>query len=158
MSIAQKLYEGMEIGEESPVGLITYMRTDSTRISNDALQETRQYIEEKFGKPYLPGKPHSYKTQKAAQEAHEAIRPTSVYREPDRLKKYLSKDELNLYTLIWKRLVASQMKPAVMDVTTIDILAGKTRITPPHPPPRRGDPPRPPSRRGFICSGRPDLC
>lgn len=124
MTIAQKLYEGMEIGEDSPVGLITYMRTDSTRISDDALQETRTYIEEKFGKPYLPAKPHSYKTQKAAQEAHEAIRPTSVYREPERLKAYLSKDELNLYTLIWKRLVASQMKPAVMDVTTIDILAG----------------------------------
>ncbi|GAK58540.1 DNA topoisomerase I [Candidatus Vecturithrix granuli] len=124
MTIAQKLYEGMEIGEDSPVGLITYMRTDSTRISDDALQETRTYIEEKFGKSYLPAKPHSYKTQKAAQEAHEAIRPTSVYREPERLKAYLSKDELNLYTLIWKRLVASQMKPAVMDVTTIDILAG----------------------------------
>lgn len=133
MTIAQKLYEGMEIGEESPVGLITYMRTDSTRISNDALQETRQYIEEKFGKSYLPGKPHSYKTQKAAQEAHEAIRPTSVYREPERLKKYLSKDELNLYTLIWKRLVASQMKPAVMDVTTIDILAGKQGLPTPSP-------------------------
>ena len=124
MSIAQKLYEGIEVGEEGPVGLITYMRTDSTRISDDALAEVRAYIAEKYGAAYLPAKPHTYKTQKAAQEAHEAIRPTSVLREPDQVKPYLSKDELNLYTLIWKRLVASQMKPGVLDVTTIDVAAG----------------------------------
>lgn len=125
MMLAQKLYEGKELGEEGPVGLITYMRTDSTRISNEALQETRQYIDEKFGKEFLPKKPHTYKVQKAAQEAHEAIRPTSVFREPDKIKHYLSRDEYRLYTLIWKRLVASQMKPAVMDVTTIDVAAGE---------------------------------
>ncbi len=124
MKLAQKLYEGLEVGEEGPVGLITYMRTDSTRISDEALEEVRAYISEKYGKEYLPTKPHSYKTQKAAQEAHEAIRPTSVLREPDKMKPYLSGDELRLYTLIWKRLVASQMKPAVLDVTTIDVKAG----------------------------------
>ena len=124
MSLAQKLYEGVEVGEEGPVGLITYMRTDSTRISEDALAEVRTFIAEKYGPDYLPAKPHAYKTQKAAQEAHEAVRPTSVLREPDKIKPYLSKDELNLYTLIWKRLVASQMKPAVLDVTTIDVAAG----------------------------------
>lgn len=123
MTLAQKLYEGVEIGEEEPVGLITYMRTDSTRISAEALTEVREYIKDTFGKPYLPAKPHAYKTQKAAQEAHEAIRPTSVLREPDKMKAYLSHDEARLYTLIWKRIVASQMKPAVLDVTTIDVKA-----------------------------------
>jgi len=125
MKLAQKLYEGMEVGEEGPVGLITYMRTDSTRISEEALQEVRSYISKKYGKEYLPVKPHSYKSQKAAQEAHEAIRPTSALREPDKLASYLNKDELRLYTLIWKRLVASQMRPAVLDVTTIDVAARK---------------------------------
>ena len=124
MSIAQKLYEGIDVGE-GPVGLITYMRTDATRISDEALSEARQYIGEKFGSAYLPAKPHTYKTQKAAQEAHEAIRPTSVYREPDKIKPHLSDEEFRLYELIWKRLLASQMQPAVMDVTTIDALAGK---------------------------------
>ena len=124
MTLAQKLYEGIELGKEGPVGLITYMRTDSTRISNEAMEETRNYIAEKFGKPYLPTKPNTYKTQKGAQEAHEAIRPTSVYREADTVKPFLSGDELRLYELIWKRLVASQMKPAVLDVTTIDVSAG----------------------------------
>ncbi len=124
MWIAQKLYEGIDLGKEGPVGLITYMRTDSTRISDEALQETRQYITEKFGKEFLPQKPHTYKVQKAAQEAHEAIRPTSVYRAPEAIKQYLSQDEFKLYSLIWKRLVASQMKPAVLDVTTIDVAAG----------------------------------
>ena len=124
MSIAQKLYEGIDVGE-GPVGLITYMRTDATRISDEAMSEARQYIGEKFGNAYLPAKPHTYKTQKAAQEAHEAIRPTSVYREPDKIKPHLSDEEFRLYELIWKRLLASQMQPAVMDVTTIDALAGK---------------------------------
>ncbi len=124
MMLAQKLYEGLDIGEEEPAGLITYMRTDSTRVSNEALEEARSYISEKFGNDFLPKKPHTYKTQKAAQEAHEAIRPTSVYREPEAVKDYLSYDEFRLYSLIWKRLVASQMKPAVLDVTTIDVVAG----------------------------------
>lgn len=124
MSLAQKLYEGVDLGEEGPVGLITYMRTDSTRISEEALAEVRDYIEKRYGKSYLPPKPHTYKTQKAAQEAHEAIRPTSVLREPDKVKSYLSKDELRLYDLIWKRLIASQMQPAVLDVTSIDVAAG----------------------------------
>lgn len=124
MMLAQKLYEGMELGEEGPVGLITYMRTDSTRISNEALDEVRAYITDAFGKSYLPKKPNVYKTQKSAQEAHEAIRPTSVLREPEKVKQHLSKDEFRLYELIWKRLVASQMTPAVMDGTTIDVAAG----------------------------------
>ena len=124
MMVAQKLYEGMDLGEEGPVGLITYMRTDSTRIANEALDEVRAYITDKFGKNYLPPKANVYKTQKSAQEAHEAIRPTSVLREPQKVKDYLSKDEFRLYELIWKRLVASQMRPAVMDGTTIDVAAG----------------------------------
>ena len=124
MMLAQKLYEGMDVGEEGPVGLITYMRTDSTRIANEALEETRQYISDKFGKDYLPNKANIYKTQKSAQEAHEAVRPTSTFREPQAIKTYLSRDEFRLYELIWKRLLASQMKPAVMDVTSIDISAG----------------------------------
>ncbi|MCP4396277.1 MAG: type I DNA topoisomerase [bacterium] len=124
MMVAQKLYEGMDVGEDGPVGLITYMRTDSTRIANEALEETRAYITDKFGKDYLPAKANIYKTQKSAQEAHEAIRPTSVFREPKAIKAHLSRDEFRLYELIWKRLLASQMKPAVMDVTSIDIIAG----------------------------------
>ncbi|PIE33450.1 DNA topoisomerase I [candidate division KSB3 bacterium] len=124
MMVAQKLYEGIELGKEGPVGLITYMRTDSTRIANEALEETRAYITERFGKEYLPSKPNIYKTQKSAQEAHEAIRPTSVQRDPQSVKQYLERDEFRLYELIWKRLVASQMKPAVLDVTTIDVAAG----------------------------------
>jgi DNA topoisomerase I len=123
MSLAQKLYEGVELGAEGPVGLITYMRTDSTRISDEALNEVRGYIGQKYGKPYLPAKPQTYKTQKAAQEAHEAIRPTSVLHEPDTVKAYLDRDEWRLYELIWKRLVASQMEAAVLDVTTVDIAA-----------------------------------
>ena len=93
MMIAQKLYEGIDLGKEGPVGLITYMRTDSTRISNEALEETREYITTQFGKDYLPAKPNVYKTQKSAQEAHEAIRPTSVQREPEAVKQYLDRDE-----------------------------------------------------------------
>lgn len=124
MSVAQKLYEGIDLGKEGPVGLITYMRTDSTRISDEAVNEARQYINEKFGGDYLPSKPQVYKTQKSAQEAHEAIRPTSVYREPEAIKSFLTNEEFRLYELIWKRLLASQMQAAIMDVTTIDVLAG----------------------------------
>ena len=124
MSVAQKLYEGIDLGKEGPVGLITYMRTDSTRLSDEAVNEARQYIGEKFGGDYLPSKPQVYKTQKAAQEAHEAVRPTSVYREPEAIKSFLTNEEFRLYELIWKRLLASQMQAAIMDVTTIDVAAG----------------------------------
>ncbi len=125
MTIAQRLYEGLEIGEEGPVGLITYMRTDSTRIADEAIREARGYIEGHFGKEYLPREPIIYKSKKGAQDAHEGIRPTSVHREPDAIKQYLQKDEYTLYKLIWNRFIASQMNPAILDVTTIDIKAGR---------------------------------
>ncbi|MCS6873329.1 MAG: type I DNA topoisomerase [Pyrinomonadaceae bacterium] len=125
MRIAQRLYEGIELGEEGPVGLITYMRTDSTRISEEALNEVRSFIRENLGDEYLPSKPNIYKTKKTAQDAHEAIRPTSVNYTPERIKKFLTDEEYKLYTLIWKRFVASQMSPAVFDQTTIDIKAGR---------------------------------
>lgn len=125
MKIAQRLYEGVELGDEGPVGLITYMRTDSTRVSDEALSEVRGFIKENFGKAYLPSKPNVYKTKNLAQDAHEAIRPTSVARTPESLKDFLSDEELKLYTLIWKRFVASQMSPAVYDQTTIEIEAGR---------------------------------
>ncbi|MGZ4788374.1 MAG: type I DNA topoisomerase [Terriglobales bacterium] len=126
MMIAQRLYEGVELGDEGLVGLITYMRTDSTRVSNDALAEVREYIPQQFGGPYLPESANTYKSkQKGAQEAHEAIRPTSVLRHPDEIKKYLQEDEYKVYKLIWQRFVASQMTPAVFDQTTVDIDAAK---------------------------------
>ncbi len=125
MSIAQRLYEGVELGTEGPVGLITYMRTDSVRVSAEALQEVRSFIQEKFGPNYLPEKPNAYKSRKTAQEAHEAIRPTSVQHEPSKVKPFLNKDQYGLYELIWNRFVASQMTPAVYDQTSVDIQAGK---------------------------------
>lgn len=125
MKIAQRLYEGIELGAEGSVGLITYMRTDSTRISDDALNQVRDFIKDNFGDEYLPSKPNIYKTNRSAQDAHEAIRPTDVNRTPESLQKFLSDDELKLYNLIWKRFVASQMSPAVFDQTTIDIKAGR---------------------------------
>ncbi|MFZ5452281.1 MAG: type I DNA topoisomerase [Thermodesulfobacteriota bacterium] len=124
MRLAQRLYEGLEVGEEGPVGLITYMRTDSTRVSGEALEAVRGFIEEAYGKDYLPAKPNVYKSPKGAQEAHEAIRPTGVSRRPQDLKPYLAKDELALYDLIWRRFVASQMAPAVFQLTTVDVAAG----------------------------------
>ena len=126
MRIAQKLYEGVELGPDGPVGLITYMRTDSVRIAPDALQEVRQLIGERYGADYLPKEAVSYRTKKGAQDAHEAIRPTALDRPPDRVAPYLSKEELALYTLIWNRFVASQMTPAVFDQTTVDISAADT--------------------------------
>ena len=123
MILAQRLYEGIEIGKEGSVGLITYMRTDSTRISEDALQEVRAYIAVKFGPEFLPESANIYKTKKDAQDAHEAIRPTSMEHSPDDVAKYLAEDELKLYRLIWNRFVACQMTPAVFDQTTIDISA-----------------------------------
>lgn len=125
MMIAQKLYEGVELGSEGSVGLITYMRTDSTRVSDAALQEARDFIGTQYGAPYLPEKAIHYRSKKDAQDAHEAIRPTEVTRTPDSLASYLNNDELRLYRLIWQRFVASQMTPAVFDQTTIDIGAGR---------------------------------
>jgi DNA topoisomerase I len=127
MTLAQQLYEGMEIGKEGPTGLITYMRTDSTRISSEAAEEARQLIRERFGAEYLPATPNVYKTQKAAQEAHEAIRPTSVGRDPESVKQYLERDHYQLYKLIWNRFVASQMAPAVLEVTRVDSAPQGTR-------------------------------
>ncbi|PWA13492.1 type I DNA topoisomerase [Pueribacillus theae] len=120
MMIAQQLYEGIEIGKET-IGLITYMRTDSTRISDTAVEETQKYIEQNFGKNYLPNKKRTAKQTKNTQDAHEAIRPTSSFREPKEMKKYLSRDHYRLYKLIWERLVASQMAPAVMDTMSVDL-------------------------------------
>jgi DNA topoisomerase I len=121
MMIAQRLYEGVELGEEGLVGLITYMRTDSTRVSNDALAEVREMIGTQYGPAYLPEQPNTFKSKKGAQEAHEAIRPTAVARDPESVKQYLKEDEFKVYKLIWQRFVASQIMPAVFDQTTVDI-------------------------------------
>jgi DNA topoisomerase I len=121
MMIAQRLYEGIELGEEGLVGLITYMRTDSTRVSPDAITEVREYVTKEYGANYLPESPNTYKEKKEAQAAHEAIRPTSAMRHPDQVKQYVQEDEFKVYKLIWQRFVASQMNPAVFDQTTVDI-------------------------------------
>ncbi|MFP3866575.1 MAG: type I DNA topoisomerase [Desulfobacteraceae bacterium] len=123
MSVAQRLYEGLEVGSEGPVGLITYMRTDSTRVAAEAVNAVRTYISQNFGSDYLPAKPQVYKSRKSAQEAHEAIRPTDVARTPEKMAAFLKKEELALYELIWKRFVASQMNPAILLITTVDIAA-----------------------------------
>ncbi|HEX3746847.1 MAG TPA: type I DNA topoisomerase [Bryobacteraceae bacterium] len=129
MMLAQRLYEGIEIGKEGAVGLITYMRTDSTRISDDAIVEVRQYITEKYGREFLPDAANIYKSKKDAQDAHEAIRPTSLAFSPDVVEKFLAEDEMKLYRLIWNRFVASQMVPALFDQTTIDVSAtGKNGV------------------------------
>src|SRR6059036_177534 len=127
MTLAQQLYEGTEIGQEGPVGLITYMRTDSPRISHEAAEEARRLIRERFGDQYLPATPNVYKTQKAAQEAHEAIRPTSAGRDPESIKQFLEKDHYQLYKLIWNRFIASQMTPAVLEVTRVDCVPQGSR-------------------------------
>jgi DNA topoisomerase-1 len=121
MAIAQQLYEGIQVGQEGAVGLITYMRTDSVRISPDFQMETLQHIEEKYGRDYRPATPFIYKSKKRAQEAHEAIRPTSLLLEPDRIENDLTREQYQLYKLIYNRFVASQMNPAILDVTRIDI-------------------------------------
>ena len=123
MMLAQRLYEGVELGTEGSVGLITYMRTDSTRVSADAQEEVRGLIKDRYGAPFVPASPNIYKSKKDAQDAHEAIRPSSARRTPDDLVPYLPEDELKLYRLIWMRFVASQMTPAVFDQTTIDVAA-----------------------------------
>ncbi|MFH1727476.1 MAG: type I DNA topoisomerase [Pseudomonadota bacterium] len=123
MMVAQKLYEGMEVGGEQ-VGLITYMRTDSVRVSSEAVSDVRGFIKDVYGPEYLPEKPNFYKNRKSSQDAHEAIRPTSFGHSPATIAKYLKKDELALYRLIWNRFVASQMKSALYDSTTIDVAGG----------------------------------
>jgi DNA topoisomerase-1 len=122
MMIAQRLYEGVELGsDEGLVGLITYMRTDSTRVAPEAIQEVREYVGKEYGPTYLPETPNTFKEKKDSQGAHEAIRPTSAMRHPDQLKHYLKEDEFKVYKLIWQRFVASQINPAVFDQTTVDI-------------------------------------
>ncbi len=125
MKVAQELYEGLELGKEGTIGLITYLRTDSTRISPVAQQEALQYINEKYGSDYAPAAPNEYKSRKSAQDAHEAIRPTSVNRTPEEVKPFLSRDQHRLYKLIWERFVSSQMTPAIFDTLTVDISAGQ---------------------------------
>lgn len=126
MTVAQQLYEGLDIGKEESTGLITYMRTDSLRVSSEARTEARKVITGLFGPEYLPASPPVYKTKAAgAQEAHEAIRPTSVARRPETVKPYLSRDQFRLYELIWNRFLASQMRPAVLDQLTIEITGGR---------------------------------
>ena len=124
MRVAQSLYEGTTLGQEGSIGLITYMRTDSLRVSNDALAEVRTYIDQNYGKQYLPPKARYYRSRKDAQDAHEAIRPTSVARRPEEIRKFLSGDEFKLYKLIWQRFVASQMQAALLDQTVVEIAAG----------------------------------
>ncbi|MCS7058789.1 MAG: type I DNA topoisomerase [Meiothermus sp.] len=126
MRVAQRLYEGVEL-PEGPVGLITYMRTDSTRVSQEALAEVRRFIPERFGPGYLPEKPNQFAGKKAAsaQDAHEAIRPTAVERTPEAVRRYLTEEEFRLYQLIWQRFVASQMTPAVYDQTTASVVGGE---------------------------------
>lgn len=124
MKVAQELYEGLTIGKEGTVGLITYLRTDSTRVADIAQAEARDFIESYFGKEYIPEKPNEYKSRKSAQDAHEAIRPTSVFRTPQSIKEHLSRDQFRLYKLIWDRFVSSQMSAAVFDTISVDIEAG----------------------------------
>ena len=124
MMIAQQLYEGVEISDEGPVGLITYLRTDSTRISDTALSSVRKYLQDNFKPEYIPGQPNTYKNNKSAQDAHEAIRPTDVNRTPDSVKNGLTKDQYKLYNMIWRRFVSSQMNPEISEVATVIITAG----------------------------------
>src|ERR1044071_9609164 len=121
MQLAQHLYEGVELGSEGSVGLITYMRTDSTRISNEALDAVRKHIGTHYGKDYVPGKPNTFRSKKGAQDAPDYIRPTSLEYSPERVRRYLRRDLFQLYSLIWDRFVASQMVPAVYDQTLFDI-------------------------------------
>jgi len=125
MRVAQQLYEGVELGAEGSVALISYMRTDSIRVSQEAIEEARKFIAERHGGKFCPDKPNFFKNKKGTQDAHEAVRPTSCYRTPDNVAQFLTKDQLALYTLIWKRFLASQMSPAVIDKTTADIAAEK---------------------------------
>ncbi len=125
MQLAQRLYEGVDLGGGERVGLITYMRTDSVRVSTEALTAVREMIDDRFGETYLPETPNTFKNRSAAQDAHEAIRPSDVTRTPEAMSRYLPADELKLYTLIWQRFVASQMIPAEFDVTDVVVTAGR---------------------------------
>ncbi len=125
MRVAQQLYEGIELGAEGPVGLITYMRTDSVQVAAEARSQASHFILEHFGSPFLPESPRVYRSKRGAQEAHEAIRPTSVKRTPDQMKGYLTPEQLKLYALIWNRFVASQMASARVEMTTVDMSAGR---------------------------------
>ncbi|MCD5397969.1 type I DNA topoisomerase [candidate division NPL-UPA2 bacterium] len=125
MQVAQQLYEGLEVSGEGAVGLITYMRTDSVRVSVEAQKEASSYIRDKFGPEFVPSQPPQYRSKKGAQEAHEAIRPTSIQRNPEELKPFLSSEQYRLYKLIWTRFLASQMKPAILKVMAVDIEAGR---------------------------------
>jgi DNA topoisomerase-1 len=125
MQIAQQLYEGVELGAEGDVALISYMRTDSTRISKEAQDEARKFIVQRHGEKFCPETPNVFRKKKGVQDAHEAIRPTSCYRAPDSVAEHLTRDQLVLYTLIWRRFLASQMSPALLDRTSVDIVAGK---------------------------------
>ena len=125
MRCAQDLYEGLDIGQDAPVGLITYMRTDSTSIAKEAQEAARELITQKYGAEFLPSSPPQYKNRKNAQEAHEAVRPSYIEIVPEDIEGYLSPDQFKLYRLIWRRFMASQMKPAIFDVTSVDISAGE---------------------------------
>ncbi|WP_405156296.1 type I DNA topoisomerase [Paenibacillus sp. FSL K6-0108] len=127
MSVAQQLYEGVDLGKEGTVGLITYMRTDSTRIAASAQEEAKEYIIGKYGEPFAPESPRNYSKKAAnAQDAHEAIRPTSILRDPDSIKSFMSRDQFRLYKLVWERFIASQMSSAILDTLSVDIAAGDT--------------------------------
>ncbi|HUT78187.1 MAG TPA: type I DNA topoisomerase, partial [Polyangia bacterium] len=128
MTVAQQLYEGVDLGEEGTVGLITYMRTDSVRLSDDAVAEAREFIAERFGPAALPPKPNLFKSRKGAQDAHEAIRPTAVGLHPEQVGKYLTPDQRKLYRVVWERFVACQMAPAVYDQTTVTVCAGPHQL------------------------------
>jgi len=130
MAIAQQLYEGLPLGKEGSVGLITYMRTDSIHVAASAISEAREFIGEKYGAKFLPPKPRSFvRKAKWAQEAHEAIRPTKIYRQPEQLRPFLNPAQLKLYELIWKRMVASQMSAALYDTTSVEIEASNTAVS-----------------------------
>jgi DNA topoisomerase I len=173
MSVAQSLYEGVALGDRGLVGLITYMRTDSFNLSNDAINDARTYIKKVYGKDFVPDKPNRFKSRKGAQEAHEAIRPTSVDLAPRIIGKYLRRDQLALYDLIWKRFVACQMSPAQLDKTQVEIKAGnagfratgsvmvfrgftildeETKQTPKEDHPKDSEAPLPPLLKGEILS------
>jgi DNA topoisomerase-1 len=131
MRIAQQLYEGIELGGEGSVGLITYMRTDSLNLAPESIDEARNTIRAQFGDDYVPEKPNRYRSRKGAQEAHEAIRPTRAMRRPDDIAQFLSPDQLKLYTLIWERFVACQMRPAIVNVTDLQVAAATNGDDPP---------------------------
>jgi DNA topoisomerase-1 len=124
MSIAQSLYEGIDLGQEGAEGLITYMRTDSVRVAPEAIEEVRSHILKSFGKDYLPSEPKFYSTQKSAQDAHEAIRPTNLKHPPEVIESFLTRDQFLLYQLVWRRFIASQMMPAIYDTVSADITGG----------------------------------